>query len=74
MTNETLLQKYIDAFTLIGNERIIVIGDLDLRFVYASESYFQIMGQSDILGKQMKDTNLPGVRYANQLKKSQRKY
>lgn len=69
MTNEALLQKYVDAFMLIGNERIIIIGDLNLKFIYVSKSYLQIMGQLDILGKQMKDTNLPGVEYANQLKK-----
>lgn len=68
MNNKSLI-KYIDALKLFGETRAIILGDLDLNFIYVTNYYQQMMGNPDVIGKKLRDTDHVGKEYADELRK-----
>lgn len=69
MSSVEILDLLAKSFEITGQERAIVLGNLNLEFVYVTRHYLKLMGNPQIIGKQLKDTDHPGVKYTNELRK-----
>jgi len=69
MTNEEVLHTLAKGFELIGENRAIILGNLDLEFVFMSKYYCKLIGVSqDIIGQQLRNSEHVGKKYATQLR------
>ena len=68
MTDIEILELLAKGLEIIAKDRAIVLGNLDMEFIYTTKLYQDLMGNPQIIGKRMKDSNHPGAKYADQLR------
>lgn len=68
MTDIEILKSVGKSLDIIENKKAIAILELTGEFIYVTKSYLEMMGNPDIIGKRLRDSNHPGVRYVDQLR------
>ncbi len=68
MTNNDALELVAKSLEIIGRNKAMAICSVSGEFVYVTKLYNELMGNPQIIGKRFRDSNHPGIKYADQLK------